>query len=779
MKKTLLTLAILCMLSASAVAQRVMVDNFDQLKVHYITPELQLTSGDYLTVGAAGYTLGGEIGAPALPMLGSLIVVPFCESYEVEVTNAVYDTINVSATLFPLQPSRCKSGPERPFVFNEEVYGTDAFYGSPLATVTPLGIGRDRSYAVLTWSPVKVNPVSGQMVVCRSADVAVRYQGSDAGATLKHYERYNTPSFSLGETLNTLLHSTKDPRTTAPVRMVIVAPNGLQCTAINEFVNWKRMQGMLVDVIYTEQNPSPDAIAAQLKQLYDEATDAAPAPTYVLLMGDHNNLPAFASDLSSGNRMHHDWYQLDDHITDLYYGTWSVGDMLPDCYQGRFSARDTATLRAIINKTLYYERYQFLNDDYLTRAALVAGVDEIYYVNQNDNGFKYADPTMDYIAFYYVNAANGYDNVVYYKNNNNYAPTGVTVTGNNRNAASALRSFYNSGAGLINYSAHGNWNSWSMPSFSVNQVNQMTNNGMPSFMIGNCCLSNKFDENVCFGEALLRRTNNAGAVTYIGATNSTFWGEDFYWTVGVRDGIANDMTPNYSYSRMGAYDRMFHTHGEEVEKWMVTAGRMVAAGNMSVNRMSGTSVWATSVAEYYWEIYELMGDPSLLPWLGKASNLSISDVDLTSTTVDITAVPGAYVALVSNNSLVLLSAAYAGADGVAHLTRPEANLDTVSISVTAQGYKPYFSAVSNHQVGLSEVSATAVTVTPNPASSSTEVSATGLRNVTLLNVVGQKLQTVAAVDGHCRLSLATIPSGLYLLRIETADGTTTRKIIKR
>ena len=45
-------------------------------------------------------------------------------------------------------------------------------------------------------------------------------------------------------------------------------------------------------------------------------------------------------------------------------------------------------------------------------------------------------------------------------------------------------------------------------------------------MIGNCCLTNKFEKDVCFGEALLRKTNRAGAVAYIGGTNYTYWGEE-------------------------------------------------------------------------------------------------------------------------------------------------------------------------------------------------------------------------------------------------------------
>ena len=70
-----------------------------------------------------------------------------------------------------------------------------------------------------------------------------------------------------------------------------------------------------------------------------------------------------------------------------------------------------------------------------------------------------------------------------------------------------------------------------------------------------------------------------------------------------------------------------------------------------------------------------------------------------------------------------------------------------------------------------------VTVSPNPASSRCEVTAEGLQCVTLVNMMGQQLQTVGAQGDRCTVSLTSVPAGLYLLRIETAAGTITRKLV--
>ena len=165
------------------------------------------------------------------------------------------------------------------------------------------------------------------------------------------------------------------------------------------------------------------------------------------------------------------------------------------------------------------------------------------------------------------------------------------------------------------------------------------------FIVANCCLTNFFNQRVCLGEAFLRRANNAGAVAYIGGTNSTYWKEDFYWSVGLRTNISNNMSTNYNSSKLGVYDRLFHTHSEAFADYAITAGAMPFFGCMTVQNASSSylSGDAATTKKYYWEIYELMGDPTMMPWLGKAQDLTNFSVqshqnDDDDTRIDIDAV---------------------------------------------------------------------------------------------------------------------------------------------
>ena len=679
-----------CVLAPMAKAQKVTLDNYQRLQVEFATGQLRvaevsLNGQSYNTVSIDGYMASAEVGQPCLPTWSSLIEVPLCDGYEVVVSDAEYDTLDASTLglrhqLLPLQPSRSKSDTLRHATVTGSAYATDAYYGVALALVEPVGVARDRNLARLQFSPISYNPVSGRLVVCRRATVEVRYLGADREATLEHFNRYHSPLFGGTPVLNDLYP--KAVRTAAPVRYLIVAHSMFR-GQLNEFVQWKRRKGFLVDIVYTDSaavGTTTTSIQSFIRSQYTGATAANPAPTYLLLVGDHEQIPAFTGTTDN------------DHITDLYYTTWTTGDNIPDCYHGRFSAQNVAQLTPQVQKTLMYEQYTFSDPSFLDRAVMVAGVDG---GNTGDNGYTYGDPALDYAITNYINGAHGFSEVRYFKNNTSIVPAGVTnvYTASSASSMSAtVRSYYNQGAGLINYTAHGSATSWGTPNFTTTHAAAMTNRQKFGLMIGNCCLTNKFQTSTCLGEAVLRKDDYCGAVGYIGGSNSTYWGEDFYWAVGVRSNIGPTMSMAYNASSMGVYDRVMHTHGEAYSQWAITQGAMMFQGNMAVESSS------SSLKLYYWEIYHLMGDPSVMPYLTQASEITVNAAPIIiagSGSFTVNTVPYAYVALTNATTHALVAASYATAGGLATLTLPATlTPGNYELAISAQQYRTAFRDIS-------------------------------------------------------------------------------------
>lgn len=751
MKKILIFAAFIC-LTTFTMAQpcQVKQSDYNTIRLKFNTSEImvnqiEMFSQTFTTLAMDGFTSQSAEGLPALPTLVKIIEVPLGDglTFDIEAMNC--DTIDgasfsIGTAIAPAQPSRSKSDNSTPtLVMSQKAYSTDAFCGAPVIQLSPIGIARNRNLATIKFNPIRWNPVTNQLIIVKDVTVSIRQRNADIAATKRMQQLYASPAFnSSSNVINSL--GSKDNHTNAPLRYTIIAHSSFR-GALDEFAAWKTRKGFLVDLVYTDDanvGSTTSSIKNYLQGLYDNATATSPAPTYVLFVGDIAQVPAFYLTAYGENQ-----------YSDLSYCCWTGNDNLPDCYYGRFSAQTLAHLTPQISKTLMYEQYTFPDPSYLSTAALIAGVDGGY---STDNAYRYGDPAMDYVAKTYITAANGFNNIVYYKNNTSFAPAGVTVTGSSQanGTSAALRNLYNSGCGFVNYTAHGSTTSWGDPSFTTNNVAQMTNNNKPMVMIGNCCLTNSFQIDACFGESLLRKGNNAGAVGYIGGSNSTYWTEDFYWTVGIRTNINNTMNTSYDASNLGMYDRLYHSHNETYDKWYLTMGAMVQAGNMAVEA-SSTS---TDMKLYYWQIYHLMGDPSLMPYIhGQASTLTANVPDaaiIGSSTLNITTVPYAYIGFTDQENN-LLSAAFADANGNATLHfQPLTNPGEHQIVITAQGYQPYYQSVNvianGPYVGITSMEPNATLTADGNINFDVTLSNMGVSDASNLSIEFQNLDGSILID---------------------------------
>ena len=129
-----------------------------------------------------------------------------------------------------------------------------------------------------------------------------------------------------------------------PLGYIIITPNQFVDT-LEPFITWKQEQGYNVTLGITETiGSSTTAIKNYLQGLWDAATSENPAPSYLLIVGDTPQVPAFTGSTDSG------------HVTDLNYVKLEGNDYLPEMYYGRFSANNISELTPQVNKTLMYEK---------------------------------------------------------------------------------------------------------------------------------------------------------------------------------------------------------------------------------------------------------------------------------------------------------------------------------------------------------------------------------------------------------------------------------------
>ena len=582
---------------SSAPNQAVLRNNSDYgFDVNYSVGELKIVEvqtkkGTFDELSIDGWGFSTEVGEPMLPMLRRTIAVPL--GAEVRLTlnsqnmREMDSKVNkLKNRVIPAQEPISKSADPAtiPFVVNEALYRRNEYISRDWVQVSELGIMRGVRVFALDFYPVEYNPVTNSIRVMDKLDVRVDFLNPDLGATEDLLAKTASWEFEqlYARTFFNWNTSSRTVLVRQPSKMVILCPVGYTGN-IQSYVDWKTEQGFAVSVVTVGTNGNvantTTAIKNYMQNLWNSATSSNPAPTYLIIIGDESGSISIVANTGATNS---------NHITDLTYVRLNGTDYMPEMYYGRFSVSTTTELANVINKTITYEKTQMSDLSYLGKTVLIAGVDS-NWASTHGNG------AVNYGSTRYFNSTNGITS-----NNYLYPESG--------NSAAQIRANANEGRGYIVYTAHGSQTSWHNPSFTVSHVNAMTNTGKYGVMVGNCCITNEFDySSPCFGEAVIRKAN-AGGVAYIGGTNSTYWNEDYYWAVGYKTPI-NGSAPAYDSNKLGSYDAMFHTHGEAYSKWATTVGETVYSGNLAVQQ-SGSSR-----TNYYWEIYHIMGDPSLLPYL--------------------------------------------------------------------------------------------------------------------------------------------------------------------
>lgn len=623
------------------------------------TLSVNTAQGVFTEIIAERYTPTQEVGMPKLPVMRRLIEIPVGATPQVTIVSADVKEfrladLGISAPVLPFQPPVAKNQTGAgPFVINTKAYSENRFIGNEPATVEVVGFMRDTRMARVELSPVSYNPVTGTIRVYLNMVVRVDFTDGSYPATAALKEKYASPYFKkLGKMLANELpvNTLREYIVEYPVHMVIVSDPMFQA-ALQPYIAWKVRKGFRITEAYTN-NPdvgnTTSSIKAYLQNLYNQGTTENPAPSFALFVGDVAQIPAFSQ---SG------------HVTDLYYCEYT-GDDVPELYYGRFSATSLSELQPQIDKTLMYEQYLFPDPSFLGECVMVSGVDA-NFAPVHGNG------QINYGTTYYFNEAHGLLSHTYL-----YPASG--------SASAQVIQHVSDGVGYANYTAHGSSSGWADPSFSISDIPGLQNSGQYPLMVGNCCQTSMYNV-TCFGEALLR-AENKGAIGYIGGSNNTYWDEDFYFGVGVGTITAN---PTYQNTTLGNYDRLFHCNGEAHDEWYTTMAQMIFAGNLAV--MEGSP----DMSEYYWQIYCLMGDPSLMAYMGVPSEMPVTYdplMPLSSTEFTVTTEPYAYVAISKDG--VLYGAAVADPLGVAVVSlQPVTIPGTADIIITAQNKQPYIGTV--------------------------------------------------------------------------------------
>ena len=436
---------------------------------------------------------------------------------------------------------------------------------------------------------------------------------------------------------------------------LIITPDNM-ISHLDEFVSFKKSQGFDVSV---KTLGEIGGTATEIKDAITETIMADPMLEYVLLIGDVDGVAAMPSF----------YYGPENDVTDQKYTHLLGDDFFPDVFIGRFSVDSVSELVVMIRKTINYHRQPLVtNPDWLDNALVVAG----NYSN------TVPIPITPKWTSYWVRDLlldKGYASVdtVF------YPPT--------QQGASLIQNIINNGVGIVNYRGWGDANGWHYPEFHVSDVAGLNNGWMTPVFTSFVCNSNDFANNVdpCLGEALVRAgtpSNPKGGVAIVGPS-------DLHTSTKY-----NNVINAYMFDAM-------------LDDGIVELGPAVNAGLLGLVSEFPNLDGSGEAQEFYFHVYNIVGDPSLTMHLTEPKEFSVYTdtlyrhdgyILIRVKDQDENSVPDAIVSIMSGDSVI--AKGISNQIGYFHVSVSLNDITSVDVYVNKNGFVQYHEEIVTESLDI-------------------------------------------------------------------------------
>lgn len=437
-------------------------------------------SFDLLTIGNLPMGSSSPLGAPELPLLGTMIAVPEGCVASAEVIQAEWVSFDDVLPLPVALPLRGDAEPSK-IVFNPASYQSVPEFPLSIAAIsTPQG-WMGQMVAGLGITPFKYSPSTRLLQAAARLRIRVSFVPD---RPVEHFVP-SVPNRHAEQLFKTSLLNPPpahvfDADEVEPVRMLVVVRHEAR-DIIQPVVDFHNSTGNRTEVWEVDDDITPAQMKDRIRQMAQDGLE------YVFIIGDayNNNIhdvPMFFwDDVDPGGQVDpptgsgsDSWYACLDPVDRNGYD-----DHLPDVAVGRLvydNANALNQLQVQVDKLMNYLNWTFpvQNGDWLGRGALIghkernANEGGLVYIlcKQNIENREYQLPHPEWHTFY--------------------------GTDPNISNATVLNFLNNEGAGFVNYRGHGDetrWYRWDNAgeSWSSAQVASLRN--MPFIFVASACLN--------------------------------------------------------------------------------------------------------------------------------------------------------------------------------------------------------------------------------------------------------------------------------------------------
>lgn len=588
-----------------------------------------------------------EAGAPQIPMFSESVIVPNKGAVSIIIESDGYiEYTNVLVAPSKGSLKRNVNPSEVPYTFGE-AYNQDQFYPGNLAVAHDPFVLRNTRGITVTFYPYQYNPVTKTLRVYQNIKASVQTNPTAEGLNeieettavpLDDFDDIYKHTFINSPVLQT--RYTPKPETG---EMLVIAPP-TYTSQIQTLVDWKNQKGIKTTVATTTQTGTTNAaIKAYIQSFYA----SNPNLIFVLLIGDHAQVASYTYGVNG---------QGDQLYSDTYYAQLAGGasDLHPDVFIGRFSGT-TAEVTTMVNRVLEYEKNPAAGN-WMTKAIGIGSDQGAGYGDEGEADWQHErNIRTKLMTFGYTTVAELYDG----------NQSGADASGNP--TAANIVTALSAGAGLINYTGHGDNDLLVTANFTTTNMNTATNNGMYPFVVSVACNNGKFTSGNCISESWLKSSNTTGpkgAIASVGSSILMAWAEPMQ----TQDEMVDILTNQYSNNKKTTIGGLFYNA-----------------------QLSMLEEYNNTNAQEVMKTWILFGDPSTLFRNQLTQTITASHVSSTpqsTTTLTVTCnVNGALVCITQDN-VILGTAIVSGGQAVITLTSIP-NTNDLLVTATSQNYSIY------------------------------------------------------------------------------------------
>jgi hypothetical protein len=544
-----------------------------------------------------GFSFMDSLGKPAVPATNDLFAVPYKTGLKIVILEANYSEYNCPIAIYPALEKELDSGPPSQFVKDVLTYSKNEFYPNNIVEIASIQDYRGVPLAFIELRPIQFNPKTSRIRFYTKIRYKIVYEN------ITNMKVDNLPSKTTNFLKNVITNPNSIFQTTTNLSSdsYLIVTTNTYLEAAKEFAKWKTLLGNKCK-IFSNASWTSGSVKDSVHAAY---ANLNPKPEYLLIIGDHGDVPGETYYSSYGN-----------YATDLHYACMGgANDFIADLAFGRISVNSLEQAYTVLRKIINYEKNPVTDPSFYSKGLHCAEFQD-RQSSQDPDGYEDRRfvLTSEEIRDYLISKGKVINRVYYttssvtprYYNKNRYSD-GHAIPGELRKDISPYFPWNGSSNDIVNeindgrfyllHRDHGSYSGWGAPSFNTSHIPNLTNSNKLPVVFSLNCQTGGFLQTECFAEKFLRHPSG-GAVGVFAASQVSYSGYNDALAVGMFDAIWSNpgLLPDFGQGT-NSYNVTSHSD-------IYPMGKVLIHGLIRMGETYGLDSYTNRIFHYF-------GDPSM------------------------------------------------------------------------------------------------------------------------------------------------------------------------